>query len=268
SPVGPKLVLPPSTSYNDSGLSSLNTYYYWVVAEDSTANKSAVSQKAGVSERSTSLPVLPKKLRLSAGNGQVKVRFEAPSDTSQIASYVIYRKLNAEPSCGAFQQVGSVAKTAPPQTDVESVDSNVTNNLAWDYVVATRDNAGNESGFSEAALAIPTASPQNYRECTVSSGGPTPTILMKWDPPAGVPYHPIGTTNASGELSYLQGYHVLGYRRRSVNNGDCHALREHFVGSANVSAGACEFSTSSCTITQQSCGDLQACIQMGTCSLT
>jgi len=267
SPAGPKPVLAPTTTYADSGLSSSTTYYYWLTAEDGGVNDSAPSQKVGVSERSTSLPVPPGKLRLTAGNGQVLVRFQTPTDVSQIQSFVIYRKLNAEPSCGAYQQVGSVAVNANP---LQFTDLSVTNNLAWDYAVVSRNSVGNESGLSESALAIPTSPPLNYRECTLPGSGAGPLLVMKWDPPQGKPYHPLDATNSNGDLSYLQGYHVRRERLNLSNLGDRSHLVEEMIGSTSGST-LCEMTLASCNAASSGssqCPFWDSCVQMGTCSVT
>ena len=266
-PPGPKQITAPTASYADSGLSSSTTYYYWLTAQDADSNISVPSEKVGVAERSTSLPVPPGKLRLSAGNGQAIVRFQAPADTSSISSYVIYRKLNAEPSCGAFQQVDSIPKTANP---LQYTDSNVPNNLAWDYAVTSRDINGNESGFSETALAIPASPPRNYRECTVPNGPNTPYVSMRWDPPQGKPYHPIDASNVKGDLSYLQGYHVRRYRKAvgGGGNSDANHLTEEIIGSTYWTNTLCEMTQAGCSASNfgsAQCSPWDSCIQMGTC---
>jgi len=152
-------------------------------------------------------------------------------------------------------------KTANP---LQYSDSNAPNNLAWDYAVTSRDINGNESGFSETALAIPTSPPQNYRECTVPSGTSTPDVSMRWEPAQGKPYHPIDATNVNGDLSYLQGYHVRRYRRAvgGGGNSDANHLVEEHLGSTSSTNPSCEMTQDPC----YACYVWDSCIQMGTCA--
>jgi RHS repeat-associated protein len=253
-PDTPKEVLSGSGErFEDTGLAPSIPYYYWVVAEDSHQNQSVASQKVGVQERATLLPVPPGHPIVTPGDGQVKVRFTLPSDTLEIASFIVYRKPNAEPSCAAYEQVGEVDNNGIGCFDASSgtcvfssygcseedscvvwsaavpyrdfVDATVPNDLAWDYVVASRDRNGNESGFSSAALAVPVGAPRNVQQCwervpddsneldyTRQCSSYKVLHRITWDAPAGAdPYHPITASSPAGRLSYLQGYHVRRY---------------------------------------------------------
>jgi len=49
---------------------------------------------------------------------------------------------------------GDTCNEYPLHTTLEFVDGAVTNNMAWDYAVVSRDRSLNESAMSETALAI------------------------------------------------------------------------------------------------------------------
>jgi len=229
----------PLPYYNDSGLTRGAIYYYWVVARDATPNDSVPSQKVGVAQRSNSLPVPSEKLIVMAGDGVVKVRFTRPTDSTRVSSFVIYRKPNAQLSCGTFQLVtqifspgllcsgGTCTEDWGATTTFDVTDGSVTNNMAWDYAVASRDRNLNESAMSEAALAIPVAAPKDFRQCVeaIPAGSATEWTtctctgfsgicrnhVVRWDPPPTKPYHPISASNADGTLGYLLGYHEKYY---------------------------------------------------------
>jgi RHS repeat protein len=224
--------------FDDTGLSSSNTYFYYVKAEDNKFNRSLASLQVGVKPRAPLglLQPPPNQLNIQAGDGQVRVRFEKPQDTSSISSFVIYRRPNSEPSCTAFQELHEMIREEWPQnaTYLDYHDGTVANAVAWDYAVASRDAGGNESALSKLGLAIPVAPPKNYKECVEENGegavfcgaGPFRRTVMRWGPAPGKPYHPIGASNADGTLGYLLGYHVQRYSQRVNWNTDSSVFLE------------------------------------------
>jgi len=96
----------------------------------------------------------------------VTITFKTPSNVTGISSFVLYRKSNADPSCAAYERVVGRSPSPPinPGVSITTLDPIVPNAIAWDYVVASRG-AGGESGFSKAALAIPTGAPRDFRTC-------------------------------------------------------------------------------------------------------
>ncbi len=306
----------PKTNYNDTGLIPGSIYYYWVVAQDGAGNNSVSSQRVGVAQRASSLPVPSEKLIVTAGDGQVSVRFTRPTDSTKVKSFVIYRKPNAELSCGTYQQVGQissqgstcsnnpVACTQDSQcgagtcnenwgsTTFDYTDGTVTNNMAWDYAVASRDRNLNESAMSETALAIPVAAPKDLRECVeeVPSSVATewttcvctlpPTTcrnhVIRWDPPPTKPYHPLTATNADGTLGYLLGYHEKRYTFHSqgVSGNSNAAMDKSTFTEQNLSFNGSElryncsqwWNPGSCTPGSNTCGDWDTCVPLGTCT--
>ncbi len=87
-------------------------------------------------------PQAPQHLTATAGNHQVALNWSA---AAQAASYNVYR---SPLSGGGYQLVGSATGTIYTDTTVE-------NSKLYYYVVTALDSAGNESGWSNAASAVP-----------------------------------------------------------------------------------------------------------------
>jgi RHS repeat-associated protein len=298
----------PSTSFTDITTVQGSSYYYWVQAEDFDLNRSVSSMKVGRSTRSSLLPVPPGSPVLKARDGVVEVTFNLPASSQSVKSFAIYRKPNAVVDCGSFLQVGSIDAGAGTcagtsttcQLDVDCpagvacqylwneaqhfVDSTAPNGLALDYAIVSRDQSGMESGLSQDAYAIPVAGPRDFRACVehypafsgepdalggwVYCGSDLRRISLRWSDPPATPYQPITASNATGDLSYLLGYHALMLRRSISGQEDASVLYEM----PNQRDASSTLTNRRFTTTEEYCGaaiDLaqvtQGCGLMGTC---
>jgi RHS repeat-associated protein len=314
----------PNLFFTETGLDPTQTYYYWVTAEDQEHNESPTSLRVAFAPLrlpSSLLSAPVGKPVTIASDGQVRVRYTRPDASRKAASFALYRKLNATPACDGFELIGQIQSQGrlctglmqlcsgsdcpvgtacdeyfwnPNTPMLEFLDGTAPNVVALDYALVARDGNGRESGYSETAMAIPTAPPQNYRECYEIASGTNPEdvncggtsfrrLVMKWNPPPGKPYQPISATNADGTLGYLMGYHARRFRKETGGSGfatsDKSSLVEeplkYFKPGSPPPPGMpsdwnmrCSTGGSSCSPYSGShtCGNWEACVSMGVCT--
>jgi fibronectin type 3 domain-containing protein/predicted SAM-dependent methyltransferase/subtilisin-like proprotein convertase family protein len=144
-----------STNYTDYDLTGTNTYYYKVLAVDSSDNRSNLSNLASASPADTLAPSEPGGIGISFGDKIIDLWWTASttnSDGSRItdlAGYNIYRGT----SSGGYGSTPINGFT--PIRTASYHDTGLTNDQDYYYVIKAVDDAGNESSPSIEVSATP-----------------------------------------------------------------------------------------------------------------
>jgi fibronectin type 3 domain-containing protein len=138
-----------TSGYTDSGLSADTAYTYRVRAYDNTGNNSGYSNTASASTRpETTPPTVPGNLNATAlSPSEISLGWGASTDEggSGLAGYKIERCMGSE--CTNFTQIGTTTAT-------NYTDTGLNGDTSYSYQVRAYDNAGNNSGYSNAASAM------------------------------------------------------------------------------------------------------------------
>ena len=132
-------VLVTDVSYVDTGLTNDVAYYYVVTAVDSSGNESLLSVEVNATPEDVTPPAAPTTLAAVAGENLVTLDWAANTETD-LAGYNVYQAVTAG---GPYTQVNAVLVT-----DVSYVDTGLTNDVAYYFVVTAVDSSGNESLLS------------------------------------------------------------------------------------------------------------------------
>jgi hypothetical protein len=130
------------TSYSDTDLPELTTYYY-VISGVNSAGEGVDSVQA---EATTSdlAPAAPTSLVAIAGGGSISLDW-ADNGEGDISSYNVYRS-TVSGNYGTALATGVGSSTY--------VDTTAINNVTYYYAVTAVDTIANESGYSDAATAV------------------------------------------------------------------------------------------------------------------
>ena len=147
-----------TTTYSDSPLAPLTTYYYRVRATNG-AGDSAYSNVANATTLAdTTPPTAPSSLTATATSStQINLSWTASTDNVGVTQYQIQRCQGA--GCNSFAQVGTSTTTSFPDTGLLAATS-------YSYQVRALDAANNASGFS------------NIATTTTQSAAPPPPVTL------------------------------------------------------------------------------------------
>ncbi len=139
-----------TTSQTDTGLTNGQMYYYQVSAVNSAGEGDKSSEVSATPSSEVTVPLAPQNLQASAGDGEVDLTWDAPSDDggSSITEYKIYRGT----SSGSLTQYDTVDGSTTSSYD----DTGLTNDQTYYYQVSAVNSEG-ESDLSAEVSAIPSA---------------------------------------------------------------------------------------------------------------
>jgi fibronectin type 3 domain-containing protein len=128
------------TTYADTGLSASSTYYYRVVATNTSGDSAPSTVASATTKPDTLAPSTPTGLLASGSNSKITLRWGASTDTggSGLAGYEVWR---ATSSAGPFSLIGTASSAT-------YTDSTLARKQTFYYYVIAYDNAGNRSGAS------------------------------------------------------------------------------------------------------------------------
>ncbi len=122
-----------TNSYTDGGLSSCNTYNYFITAYDAAGNESSQSSSVNVNTNDTEAPSIPTNLQgIALSNTSSQLTWDSATDNVGVIGYKIYRD-------------GTVIYTSETNsyTDAGLIAGNT-----YNYFITAYDAAGNESNES------------------------------------------------------------------------------------------------------------------------
>jgi len=151
---------PSATSYTDTGLTNGTTYFYVVSAYNSAGQSANSSEVSATPTAPSTPPAVPANLQATAGNAQVSLSWTASSGAT---SYHLKRSTT---SGSGYTQIA--APTATSYTD-----SDLTNGIAYFYVVSALNTAGESANSAQA-----TATPANVMADVTITIDPAKTKLI------------------------------------------------------------------------------------------
>ncbi|MHA2403972.1 MAG: fibronectin type III domain-containing protein, partial [Candidatus Kariarchaeaceae archaeon] len=159
------------TSYVDSTVSSGETYYY-VVRANNSEGESAVSNEITIIPGQAPAP--PENVDAVHGNQQVTLTWDAPSDNGGIAifQYRIYRAPNIG---GPYIEIDMV-----PDTTTSYTDTGLTNGISYFYKI-TAENTKGESLDSSIVSSVPSTIPLAPENLSATYGNQV--INLTWSAP-------------------------------------------------------------------------------------
>jgi titin len=211
-------------TFTDSSVVNDTKYYYVVTASNGSCS-SANSMQVTVTP--ACVPPSAPTVTATPSNGKVTLSWTAPTGAT---SYVVYR--------GSTSGGESTTPIAMPTT-TSYVDSNVSNNMTYYYVVAAA-NGTCSSGQSTEVSAMPVCTPPSVPGTLTATPGDA-KVSLSWDPPtswgsAGTDTYAISRKTGSGGIytvivaaqagtSYTDSNGLLNgttyYYKVSANNGTC-----------------------------------------------
>ena len=140
------LVRSRDSNYTDSNITLDMTYYYVVTAIDTSFNTSDASDEVSATATDTTPPAIPSSLMATCGNGMVLLNWNDNTE-EDLDGYNVYR---SETSGSDYVQING-----PLSDDSIYIDSDVTNETTYYYVVTATDIYSNESGYSSEVSVTP-----------------------------------------------------------------------------------------------------------------
>jgi fibronectin type 3 domain-containing protein len=243
------LVLAPTTSYTDSGLSGGTTNSYKVSAIDNANNQSAQSSAISVTTPAcpdTTPPSVPSGLTVTATTcSNATLRWNASTDTggSGLKGYNLYRN-------GTF-----VVQVLAPTTN--ATDSGLSASTIYTYTVSAVDNAGNASAQSSSANATTPACPDTTPPSVPSGLTVTATTCsnatLRWNASTDT-----GGSGMKGYNLYRNGtfiVQVLAPATNATDSGLSASATYTYTASAVDNAGNASAQSTSVNATTTACPD-------------
>ena len=172
-------------TYTDTGLSNGQVYYYRLTAVDEAGNESDYTgdiEVTPVMPGDNEAPAKPAGLTASASGNQIELEWTANSE-NDLQEYRLYRSTDPDPT----DQIATILKGTKTYTDADVVVEQT-----YYYRLRAVDTSGNESEYSDDAIAkidVAPAAPTGLT-ATAESG----TVTLKW------------TANAEGDLQEYRLY--------------------------------------------------------------
>ena len=171
-----------TASYTDTAVTNGTTYYYVVVAVDTSGNRAASATVSATPAADTTAPTAPVNVSATPGDAQVTLNWNANAEPD-LRGYDVYRSTALPVPTGGTPLNGTAPLTVTTYTDL-----NRTNGTTYHYVVGAVDTSGNRS-FAAPVSATPSAdvpAPPTDRPINFQpAGAPTPT---GWSADTGAPY--------------------------------------------------------------------------------
>jgi fibronectin type 3 domain-containing protein len=171
-----QIASPTTTSYSDTGLSTVTSYSYRVSAVDAANNASGYSNTGTAVTPDTQAPTAPTGLTATAAStSQINLTWTASTDNVGVAGYRIERCQGS--GCTAFAQIAT-----PTMTSFS--DAGLTAGTSYSYRVRASDAASNVSGYSATASATTIApadtTPPSTPGTPTAGAASTSQINISW----------------------------------------------------------------------------------------
>ncbi|HPF37433.1 MAG TPA: M64 family metallopeptidase [Phycisphaerae bacterium] len=218
-----------TTSWLVGGLTNGVTYYFVIAAEDASTLMSPYSAEVAATPVDNQAPDQPENVIAQRGEGAVQLSWDVVSDPG-LAYYTVYRSTT---SGGPYTFVDS------PE-DPEYLDSGLTNEVTYYYVVTATDTASNESVYSDEVSATPTSDlpPSAPTGLTATPGDGV--IHLDWNdnPESDInEYRIYRSTTYGGPYTELDADVVSQFDESSVTNGVRYYYVVTAVDNANQESG-------------------------------
>jgi fibronectin type 3 domain-containing protein len=213
------------TAYNDTSVTNGVRYYYKVAAVN-IFGQGALSSVVNATPMTG--PAAPHLLIATAGNAQITLNWQAPSDNggSPVTGYIVFR--------------GTASGTETYITTIGNLTSfmntGLTNGQVYYYQVSAMNSAGNSSRSTETGT-VPRTIPGVVRSFSAAPGNRT--VVLTWQPPASNGGSPVtgyniyrGTSSGTGAIVA-----VIGNVTTHADNGLVNGVRYYYKVSAVNIAG-------------------------------
>lgn len=218
-----------TTSWLVGGLVNGQTYYFVIAAEDSSTLMSPYSNEVSATPIDNQPPPIPQNVTAQRGEGSVQL-FWSPVSDPGLAYYTVYRSTTS----------GGPYTAVDVPEDPEYLDSGLTNDVTYYYVITATDTASNESGYSAEASATPTSDlpPGAPTGLTATAGNGVVHLDWNDNPESDINEYKIyrGTT-FGGPYTEIDADVVSNFDDSSVVNGTRYYYVVTAVDNANQESG-------------------------------
>jgi fibronectin type 3 domain-containing protein len=180
-----QLANPTTNSYTDTAVLNGDTYYYVVSAVNSAGESGNTAQVTGTPTAPVTAPAAPTGLSATAGDTQVSLSWTASSGATS------YHVMRATTDGGPYTEIAVPITTA-------YIDTSVTNDTTYYYVVRAANSAG-QSGNSGQASATPTAPVTVPAAPAALSATPgNAQVALSWSASGGATSYRVKRSTTSG----------------------------------------------------------------------
>jgi len=173
------------------------TYYYVVVAVDTSNNQSAYSNEAAAWAHDHTAPSAPENLTATENDGSVSLTWDHSAATD-FASYKVYRSTT---------QGSGYNHLASGLTSNSYTDTAVSNGTTYYYVITAVDTSNNQSAYSNAAMARPHDDTPPAAPTGLSATAEDGSVRLAWSnnnrEPDFAGYKVYRSTDPGGEYSSI-----------------------------------------------------------------
>lgn len=169
-----------AASFEDTGLTNGQTYYYYVKVVDTSGGTSPASAEASATpgpQSDTEPPTVPGDFAVvKNGDGQPSIRLDWSASVDQgvpVSGLMGYQIERGSSSTGPWQQL----EANYPPSAIFYVDATAGWSSTWYYRMRALDNAGNASGYTDVRSA--TTDPQPKYRLTVRNDHTTMTVFVR-----------------------------------------------------------------------------------------
>jgi fibronectin type 3 domain-containing protein len=161
---GNRIAQPSGTSYSDSSISVLGTYYYKVQAEDAAGNLSPSSNEVPATIADTTPPTAPSGLVATVNGTSASLTWNPATDNVGVTKYDVYRSTTPGFTPGPGNRIAQPTGTSYTDTGLAAG--------TYYYKVQAEDAAGNIGPSSnEAGATIPDTTPPTVPGNLTATGG-------------------------------------------------------------------------------------------------
>ena len=159
-----RIAQPTGTSYSDTSIFALGTYYYKVIAEDAAGNLSSASNEVSAAIADTTPPGAPGSLAATASGTSVSLTWTAATDNVGVVRYNVHRSTTSGFTPSAANRIAQPTGTSYTDTGL-AVGT-------YFYKVTAEDAAGNVGAPSaQASATIPDTTPPTAPTGLNATGG-------------------------------------------------------------------------------------------------
>jgi len=195
-----------TTTLTDTNLPTGSNCFYIVYATFTGGTQSANSNEASV----TLVPLAPSLIGVVPGNGQISLRWSAPTGNATPFTYSLYR--------GTASGAENPQPIATLNGTTSYLDAGLTNGTAYYYVVTASDAAG-PSAISSEGSAVPGTAPNAPVFKTVVAGNGQ--VVLAWTAPAGAQTYDVYRGASTGNYTShpVVASSTTSYRDTGLTNG-------------------------------------------------
>lgn len=232
-----------SLSFNDTGLTNGQSYYYFVKARNAQGLGPGSNEVSATPSGTVVVPTAPQALTAASGNGQIVLSWSAPSSNggAEITNYNLYAGATSGGET-LFLTLGNL---------LAYICTGLTNGQTYYYMVSAVNSAG-EGPQSNEISTIPATTPSAP---TISSAAPgNAQIALTWTAPSSnggstiTGYNVYRGTSAAGESLQATIGNVFTYKDSSLANGQTYYYKISAVNSIGEGPQSSEASATPFTV--------------------